>query len=410
MTNRAVPRNDHEVQAGPAAAHRARGHPRGAGPLRRVRDLRRGSRLPARRPRSRRRRLLPPARWRPLRRAGQLQGHVPGPLRRDAQAVAGNPEPHRAVGAAPGPAPHRRRGGLQRRERAVPARSAGRPDPGRHPRGRAGVEAGQVGGRRPTLLPDGRASGGQVVGRADRRRGRHPGLLPRQIRQANGSDHLLAELGLTSGGYHLVVARFEPENHVDMIVEGYAASSAELPLIVVGSAPYADAYTQRVHSMADDRVTFLGGVWDQELLDQLYANAFTYLHGHSVGGTNPSLLRALGASAATTAFDVNFNREVLGEAGRYFHTAADVRTQVEDSESDVALTVELGTLARIQAKRYDWDEVTDRYEELCLRLAGRDRALSGAGHRAAAADDTVVELAERPPLPVGFPAGERLFP
>ena len=202
-------------------------------------------------------------------------------------------------------------------------------------------------------------------------------------------DHRLAELGLVSGGYHLVVARFEPENHVDMIVAGYAASNAELPLVVVGSAPYADAYTQRVHSLADDRVTFLGGVWDQELLDQLYANAFTYLHGHSVGGTNPSLLRALGASAATTAFDVNFNREVLGDAGRFFRTVDDVRSQVEDSEADIARTVDLGVRARIQAGRYDWDEVTDRYEDLCLRLAGRHRTSSVVDHAAELPTDSV---------------------
>ena len=101
---------------------------------------------------------------------------------------------------------------------------------------------------------------------------------------------------------------------------------------------------------------------------------------------------------------------MLGEAGRYFRTAADVRTRIEDSESDVALTVELGTLARIQAKRYDWDEVTDRYEELCLRLAGRDRALSGAGHRAGPADDTVIEMAQRQPSPIDFPAAEQLVP
>jgi glycosyltransferase involved in cell wall biosynthesis len=215
-------------------------------------------------------------------------------------------------------------------------------------------------------------------------------------------DHRLAELGLISGGYHLVVARFEPENHVDMIVEGYAASAAELPLIVVGSAPYADAYTQRVHSLADGRVTFLGGVWDQQLLDQLYANAFTYLHGHSVGGTNPSLLRALGASAATTAFDVNFNREVLGPAGRYFRDAADVRRQVEASERDIAETVELGTLARIQANKYDWDDVTDRYEELCLRLAGRDRALAGRGTAVRAG--TGVPMSDARPWPATVPA------
>src|SRR3954465_12558118 len=134
-----------------------------------------------------------------------------------------------------------------------------------------------------------------------------------------GADRL-AEVGLEPRGSPLGGARFEPENHVDVIVEGYAASSATLPLVVVGSAPYADEYTAKVHGLADDRVRFLGGVWDQELLDQLYANCATYLHGHSVGGTNPSLLRAIGAGAATMPFDVSFNREVLRTSGRYFTT------------------------------------------------------------------------------------------
>jgi hypothetical protein len=104
--------------------------------------------------------------------------------------------------------------------------------------------------------------------------------------EGNASDRI-AELGLRPGGFHLVVARFEPENHVDVIVDGYRRSAATLPLVVVGSAPYADEYTRKVHALADERVRFLGGVWDQELLDQLYANSFTYLHGHSVGAPTP---------------------------------------------------------------------------------------------------------------------------
>jgi len=226
-----------------------------------------------------------------------------------------------------------------------------------------------------------------------------------------GSDRL-AELGLTSGGYHLVVARFEPENHIDLIVEGYSASSATLPLIVVGSAPYADEYTRRVHSVADDRVTFLGGVWDQELLDQLYANAFTYLHGHSVGGTNPSLLRALGASTATTAFDVVFNREVLGGAGRYFASVSEVRDQVERSERDVAQTRHLGFLSGQRARLYDWAEVADRYEALALRLAGRKLAVnlapSGPATRVqiGARSDLDLPAGHRARQPVGFLTGQ----
>ena len=185
-----------------------------------------------------------------------------------------------------------------------------------------------------------------------------------------GSDSdRLAELDLRSDSYHLVVARFEPENHVLEIVKGYVASTASLPLIVVGSAPYSDEYTQRVREAADGRVRFLGGVWDQELLDQLYANARTYLHGHSVGGTNPSLLRALGAGAPTVAFDVVFNREVLGNAGRYFSDPAGLSWLIADAEADPAASSERGRMALARASLYDWDEVADQYEALCRRLA-----------------------------------------
>lgn len=192
---------------------------------------------------------------------------------------------------------------------------------------------------------------------------------------SDASDRL-HELDLTSRGYHLVVARFEPENHVHLIVDGYVASNATKPLIVVGSAPYADEYTAQLHALADDRVRFLGGVWDQELLDQLYANGLTYLHGHSVGGTNPSLLRALGAAAATTAFDVVFNREVLGDSGRYFGSADDVRRLVEEAEADPAGTRDRGAAALRRADLYTWDDVADRYETLCrnLRKSRDDRA------------------------------------
>lgn len=196
------------------------------------------------------------------------------------------------------------------------------------------------------------------------------------------ADDRLVELDLTSGGYHLVVARFEPENHVEPIVAGYVRSGARLPLVVVGSAPYADAYIASVRAAADDRVRFLGGVWDQELLDQLYANARTYLHGHSVGGTNPSLLRAIGAGAPTIAFDVSFNREVLGDDGRYFTGAHDVAPALEEAEADLAASRARGEALRRRATRYDWDDVALGYERLVRSLAGRElRRPRGAGRR-----------------------------
>ena len=196
----------------------------------------------------------------------------------------------------------------------------------------------------------------------------------------------IAELGLRPRGYHLVVARFEPENHVDLIVEGYRRSSATLPLVVVGSAPYSDDYTARVRALADQRVQFVGAVWDQCLLDQLYANCFTYLHGHSVGGTNPSLLRAIGAGAPTIAFDVVFNREVLCAAGRFFGTPDEAGAEIEHAENHPDETAARGTDSRRIALRYDWDEVADQYEQLCLRISedaryGRMRTSLASGRR-----------------------------
>ncbi|MCU1574748.1 MAG: hypothetical protein JWO93_2830 [Micrococcaceae bacterium] len=196
----------------------------------------------------------------------------------------------------------------------------------------------------------------------------------------SGDSDRLADLGLEAGKYHLVVARFEPENHVHMIVEGYSRSAAEYPLIVVGSAPYADEYTRHVRSLGDERVRFVGGVWDQELLDQLYANSLIYWHGHSVGGTNPSLLRAMGAGAATNAYDVNFNREVLGDTGEYFADAAAIPALVEWAEDPTSDTILRGKKAQAEALRYDWDRVADGYEELCRDLAGRGMT-PGASNR-----------------------------
>jgi len=191
---------------------------------------------------------------------------------------------------------------------------------------------------------------------------------------AIGSDRL-ADLGLTRHGYHLVVARFEPENHVRMVVEGYVRSGSRLPLVVVGSAPYGAAYTARIETAATrrDGVRLVGPVWDQALLDQLYRNCLTYVHGHSVGGTNPSLLRAMGAGAASLAYDVGFNREVLGSAGRYFGGPAGLAGLLEAAELDVDATLARGRDTAVQARRYDWDGVAEAYEKLCDALANGER-------------------------------------
>jgi glycosyltransferase involved in cell wall biosynthesis len=186
----------------------------------------------------------------------------------------------------------------------------------------------------------------------------------------------LTELDLVPLGYHLVVARFEPENHVLDAVVGYVRSGESRPLVVVGGSPYSAWYVDRVRTAAatDPRVRVPGPVYDHDLLDQLYANAVLYIHGHSVGGTNPSLLRAMGAGAPVAAFDVEFNREVTAGAA-YFWSDADELTGVVDavaSGSQERTLAEYSAAGRERiATTYQWDTVTDQYEELAAELASR---------------------------------------
>ena len=194
-----------------------------------------------------------------------------------------------------------------------------------------------------------------------------------------GSDRL-DELDLNARGYHLIVARFEPENHVLESVHAFRTSRESRPLIVVGSAPYSQWYVDKVRDAArgDARIRFTGGMYDQQLLDQLYANCVTYIHGHSVGGTNPSLLRAMGAGAPVLAYDVEFNREVTdGQA--LFWSDADALTIALDEIADHGHDERLRELRSLGQQRvrdaYQWDKVTDEYEALIQRLAfSRKRA------------------------------------
>jgi glycosyltransferase involved in cell wall biosynthesis len=179
----------------------------------------------------------------------------------------------------------------------------------------------------------------------------------------------LEELALQPQGYHLSVARFEPENHVVEIVRGYRRSNARLPLVVVGAASYSHEYAEAVAEAArgDDRIRLLGAVWDQDLLDQLYVGSRSLLHGHSVGGTNPSLLRAMGAGTRITAYDCVFNREVTGGHALWFRDEAGVAAAVERDE---AAPDDRGVAVRKRAETaYVWEDVIDGYAALCERLA-----------------------------------------
>ena len=187
----------------------------------------------------------------------------------------------------------------------------------------------------------------------------------------------LPEMNLVRRDYHLVVARFEPENHVLEAVHAYRVSDETRPLVVVGSSPYSHWYTRRVEEAAagDSRIRLVGGIYDKELLDQLYANCRTYIHGHSVGGTNPSLLRAMGTGAPVLAFDCVFNREVLDDGGYFWASVSELTEyfdEIADSDEDDEVARQLNEFSRQGRDRivteYSWDAVARDYERVLLEV------------------------------------------
>ena len=193
---------------------------------------------------------------------------------------------------------------------------------------------------------------------------------------------LLARVGLERGSYHLLVARFEPENHVLEIVRSYLDSECTLPLVLVGFSGFPSGYDSQIAELVDPRLLRLGAVWDQALLDALYAGCRSYVHGHSVGGTNPSLLRAMVNAAPVIAYDCSYNRETTGGAALWFAAAQEAGALMSKVELDGLAGSLLGERSRERARRhYRWPDVVAAYETLLLGLRERPaltRRQSGA--------------------------------
>jgi glycosyltransferase involved in cell wall biosynthesis len=179
--------------------------------------------------------------------------------------------------------------------------------------------------------------------------------------------NILAEWNLYTDSYYLVVCRLEPENHVLEIVRGYAAAGSALPLIIVGHQQSNTSYVAQLLAIQDARIHFIGTVYDQIKLRALRYHCRAYFHGHSVGGTNPSLLEALGCGNTVIAHDNPFNREVARDSARYFVAEADVSTLVEQMEGDELSRDAMRNQAReIIASRYTWEKVTEDYLRLLI--------------------------------------------
>lgn len=182
-------------------------------------------------------------------------------------------------------------------------------------------------------------------------------------------EGVLDKYGLQKNGYFLQVCRLEPENNSDLVIREYALVDTDLPLVIVGDAPYSDGYKVRLREMADSRVLFAGAVYGHEY-DVLRGNAFCYIHAHEVGGTNPSLLEALAAGNCVVVLDVPYNVEVIDGAGLAFSRergslSGVLRALVTNSGGTDGFRQK--AVERIRS-HYSWQKIIDAYEKLFMEL------------------------------------------
>jgi glycosyltransferase involved in cell wall biosynthesis len=185
-------------------------------------------------------------------------------------------------------------------------------------------------------------------------------------------ESVIREYGLESGNYYLVVSRLEPENNLRMITEGYLASGSRRPLIIVGNLKDSRFVKELVSSCDGTEVRFIGGIYDPSRLSALRCFCAAYIHGHSVGGTNPSLLEAMGCGNLCICHDNVFNREVTGNKQLYFEKVEALSSRIMEVEQmEISELIMFREYSRERILNYyNWDRISSQYLKLIADISG----------------------------------------
>lgn len=189
----------------------------------------------------------------------------------------------------------------------------------------------------------------------------------RELTSAN--FELLERYSLRAKSYALVIGRPEPENSVLEIVSAFSRRERGCKLAVLGKySPECSDFHKRVLAAASTEVVFLGAIYDQATVDALRLGAMVYIHGHQVGGTNPSLVEALGAGSPVLAHDNRFNRWVAGEGGAYFSDADSCAECLDQLLEDKQILSAMSAAGRDRHQQaFKWGDILFAYETLLLK-------------------------------------------
>lgn len=175
-----------------------------------------------------------------------------------------------------------------------------------------------------------------------------------------------ADKRVKANEYYLVVGRFVPENNYETMLREFMASSSTKDFVLITNVEknkFYEELRQKTHFDEDKRIKFVGTVYDKELIKKIRENAFAYLHGHEVGGTNPSLVEALGSSKLNLLLDVGFNHEVGEDGALYWSKKAENLAGLIQKVEHGDFT-DLGTKAKERVKRYfSWEYIVHEYED-----------------------------------------------
>lgn len=186
----------------------------------------------------------------------------------------------------------------------------------------------------------------------------------------------LKKHGLRDKQFYISVGRFVPENNFEVMIREFMKSSTkkDFAIITTENHKLLEKLEQKLHFSKDKRIKFVGTVYDQELLKKIRENAFGYLHGHAVGGTNPSLLEALSSTKLNLLYKIGFNEEVALNAALYWTLEEGNLSKLIDNNDTLQINdIEaLGNRAKQRIMDYyNWEFIADRYRTVfCMDLEG----------------------------------------
>lgn len=176
--------------------------------------------------------------------------------------------------------------------------------------------------------------------------------------------------GISKKNYYLVVGRFVPENNYETMIKEFMKSNTKKDLVLITNVEknkFYETLKEKTHFEKDNRIKFVGTVYEKELIKKIRENAYGYLHGHSVGGTNPSLIEALATTDLNLLFDVGFNKEV-GEDGALYWNKQDGNLAKLIEKSDTLSHEEINNLSKKAKdrifKEYTWNKIIDENEKI----------------------------------------------